>query len=242
MAKELPYFKFFPAEWFIGYITNCSMSAQGLFINICNYYWMRSGDLTLTYVEHKFNTCSTELEELLNRNIIRVEQDVISINFLDEQFSEFEILRSKKINAGKASAKIRKGNTCSTPVQHVFNKEREDKEKIKIREDKSKKFIHPSLEEVKKYFIENGYSQSAATKAFNYYNTAQWVDSKGNKVRNWKQKMISVWFKDENKIQTKQARTNHSADPVPKDYGIPSEKAVPMPESLKHKITQIGKV
>jgi hypothetical protein len=41
MAKELPYFKFEPAE----YLTKdvfCSLAAQGLFINLCSYYWQRS--------------------------------------------------------------------------------------------------------------------------------------------------------------------------------------------------------
>jgi hypothetical protein len=49
------------------------------------------------------------------------------------------------------------------------------------------------------YFLENGFPEKAATKAFNYYSVADWKDSKGNKVKNWKQKMQSVWFKDENK-------------------------------------------
>ncbi len=49
------------------------------------------------------------------------------------------------------------------------------------------------------YFKDNGYSEISAQKAFRYYNDANWMDSKGNKVKNWKQKMQGVWFKDENK-------------------------------------------
>jgi hypothetical protein len=71
----------------------------------------------------------------------------------------------------------------------------------KREEKKSKKcFIIPLLSEVESYFAENGYKNEIAIKAFNYYSTANWVDSKGNSVKNWKQKMIAVWFKDENKI------------------------------------------
>lgn len=66
---------------------------------------------------------------------------------------------------------------------------------------KPKTVFTPPLEfEVVDYFKENGYSEQSAKKAFNYYNIAEWSDSKGNKIKNWKQKMISVWFKDENKI------------------------------------------
>jgi hypothetical protein len=60
-------------------------------------------------------------------------------------------------------------------------------------------FKKPNIEDVKQYFIENNYSEDAAIKAFKYYDTADWHDSKGNKVKNWKQKMQSVWFKEENK-------------------------------------------
>lgn len=63
-------------------------------------------------------------------------------------------------------------------------------------------FTPPTLAEVVDYFFESGYTKSSGEKAFKYYNDAGWKDSKGNKVRNWKQKMQGVWFKDENKITT----------------------------------------
>ena len=61
-------------------------------------------------------------------------------------------------------------------------------------------FTPPTLLEVENYFFENGYKREAGTKAYNYYSVANWQDSKGNKVKNWKQKMQAVWFKDEHKI------------------------------------------
>lgn len=63
---------------------------------------------------------------------------------------------------------------------------------------KKKGFVPPEVEEVKDYFKENGYSLKAAEKAFKYYNTAEWRDSMDKPIKNWKQKMIGVWFKDEN--------------------------------------------
>ena len=55
--------------------------------------------------------------------------------------------------------------------------------------------------EVIDYFILNGYKKEIAIRAFNYYNEANWHDASGKKVLNWKQKMQSVWFKPENKVQ-----------------------------------------
>lgn len=69
------------------------------------------------------------------------------------------------------------------------------------------KFIPPTLPEVIGYFKSNGYSEAGARKAFEYYASSNWVDSKGNKVKNWKQKMISVWFKDEYKLNLIQSET-----------------------------------
>ncbi|QHB41029.1 hypothetical protein tooticki91_gp036 [Flavobacterium phage vB_FspS_tooticki9-1] len=63
------------------------------------------------------------------------------------------------------------------------------------------KFTPPSQIEVIDYFNQNGYSNESAIKAFLYYETGNWKDGKGNQVKNWKQKMQSVWFKEDNKIK-----------------------------------------
>ena len=69
-----------------------------------------------------------------------------------------------------------------------------------------KEFIPPTQIEVENYFAENGYSKESAVNAFKYYDISGWVDSRGAKVRNWKQKMLSVWFKEENRITKEQAK------------------------------------
>jgi len=61
-------------------------------------------------------------------------------------------------------------------------------------------FTPPTLPEVLAYFREKGYSEHAGKKAWDYYDAGQWKDSKGNQVKNWKQKMQGVWFKDEHKV------------------------------------------
>lgn len=69
------------------------------------------------------------------------------------------------------------------------------------KEAKTKKIEYPTKLEVIEFFTENGFSHQVAEKAFLYYSEANWKDSKGNTVKNWKQKMRGVWFKDENKSQ-----------------------------------------
>jgi hypothetical protein len=65
---------------------------------------------------------------------------------------------------------------------------------------KRKPFTPPTLDDVKSYFVENGYDPAMGIKAWMGYDAANWFDSKGDPVLNWKQKMINVWFKNEYKI------------------------------------------
>jgi hypothetical protein len=63
-----------------------------------------------------------------------------------------------------------------------------------------------TIDIVKAYFKEKGYSETIAQKFFDYYSVAKWKDSKGKVVKNWKQKAQGVWFKEENKILTNESR------------------------------------
>ena len=97
-------------------------------------------------------------------------------------------------------------------------------EKIKRREEK--KFVPPTVDDVIKYFQENGYSEKSGKNAFYYYEEGDWKDSRGQSVRNWKQKMRGVWFKPENKqnndagrVQPKEFKTPDYLKNITKDIG-----------------------
>ena len=49
-----------------------------------------------------------------------------------------------------------------------------------------KKFTPPSVDEVKEYFKANGYKDDVAIRAFNFYSSADWHDTQGRPVKNWK--------------------------------------------------------
>ncbi len=64
-----------------------------------------------------------------------------------------------------------------------------------------KKFIPPTLEEIEEYCKER--KNNVDSKAFyDYFNEGNWVDSKGNKVKNWKQKIIT-WEKNNTQLKKK---------------------------------------
>lgn len=54
----------------------------------------------------------------------------------------------------------------------------------------NKEFIPPTLEEIKEYCLSRK-NNIDAQYFYDYFTASGWVDSKGNKVKNWKQKIIT---------------------------------------------------
>lgn len=98
---------------------------------------------------------------------------------------------------------------CSLGVRKPIKNDLKDGKKtqsiveysIEYNSRNNKRFTPPTLSEVLAYFEENGYTKQSGEKAFKYYETGNWKDSSGKQVKNWKQKMQSVWFKPENELK-----------------------------------------
>jgi hypothetical protein len=110
MAKELPYFKFEPAEYLTKNISFCSLSAQGLFINICSYYWQRNCKLTIDQVLKRLNY-QEEVDELISEGIIDLNGEFITIKFLDNQLVDVE--KTSKQNSANGA----KGGRPKKPIE-----------------------------------------------------------------------------------------------------------------------------
>lgn len=144
MAKELPYFKFFVSEWSDGDITLENYNVQGLFINLCSYYWSKSCDITLSKAKKKFKNIDDLFQCLLDSGIIKVDSDdFISISFLDEQRDERDakILINRE-NGLKGGRPKKQPKTELKPTGLISLTETKAKHKAireeKIREDKDK--------------------------------------------------------------------------------------------------------
>jgi len=149
MAKDLPYFKFFCSEWNDGDITLEDYSVQGLFINVCSYYWSNECYLEIGKLKKRFKNDLESIDYLFETGFLHNENGYLSIHFLDEQQEERKSL--SKINSKNAKARWEKLNneknaTASKP--HCENdaiKKREEE----IRKEKKRKDKISSLQEPK---------------------------------------------------------------------------------------------
>ena len=73
--------------------------------------------------------------------------------------------------------------------------------------EKKRDISKTAIEDVITYFKEKGYTETSARKFFDYYSVADWKDSTGKPVKNWKQKAQAVWFKEENKEKKPTTKT-----------------------------------
>ena len=147
MAKDLPYFKFFCSEWNDGDITLEDYKTQGVFINVCSYYWSNECDVTIEKLNKRFKHNQEELTTLFHSELIKKDEAHIVITFLDEQQQERSETRKVRVKGGIASAEARRlkklqqeSNTSSTESQHVLNSSSTESQLLReeeIREEES---------------------------------------------------------------------------------------------------------
>lgn len=126
---------------------------------------------------------------------------------------DIEINRRREYCNSRRKNRLKENNISETYVKHMET----ETETIIIKEKEKKKFTPPTLDEVKIYFEENGYRPELAENIFKGYAVANWHDSNDKQIKNWKQKMHQVWFKDENRVN----KTETNGLSKPKGVTIP---------------------
>ena len=93
---------------------------------------------------------------------------------------------------------------CNTEIEKEIEKEIEDikSDKPTPKKRKNKQFIPPTVEEIRAY-CEQRNNNVDAQKFFDYYDAAKWYDGKGEKVKSWKQKVITWENSNQERGQTK---------------------------------------
>ena len=176
-----------------------SLKAKGLFIFLAskpnNFNFSAEGLSKLN--KEGITSIKNCLQELENNGLLTRKK----IKDNNNRFIGIEyILTDNPSNEKADSGKPTDGKPNVGKPTNINNKDLLKKDLNKKEINNKNIFVPPTLEEVKSYFKENGYKEETAITAFKYYDVSDWKDKNNNQVKNWKQKMISVWFKEENKI------------------------------------------
>ena len=239
MAKELPYFRFYATEWMQGDVTLLSMEHQGIFINVCSFYWLRDGELTFKKLSQKWPNYLHQINDLIEEGVMNCEDDTVTISFLDEQLTALNERHKTLSEAGRKGG-LSRAKAKLKPSSSYKDKEK-DNNKDKDNNRERKIFKQPTLEEVKIYCKERNRGVNAV-KWFNHYTSNGWKVGK-NSMKNWKA-AVHTW--EESDISTpgklpESKGSNLGGSKMAKDYGVPSPTAVPMPEGFKKRLDNIGK-
>ena len=126
MAKELPYFRFTIQEWQNGDISTMPDSCKGVFIDICPFYWAHNCEVTEDTLFKKFKTKGKLIQKLIKSGVIKCQNGVVSISFLDQQLSELNQKKSFFSDMGKLGQKVKK---TKAPLKTDLSYKDKDKDK-----------------------------------------------------------------------------------------------------------------
>lgn len=121
------------------------------------------------------------------KRYIKISEEQV-LKLFDIQFSKNLTSSSQKIK--ELDIKKLKGNN------NKYNNNKNNNKNNNNINRENKKFIPPTLEEIEAYCKERNNNVNPKT-FYDYYVAGDWIDSKGNKMKNWKQKVIT-WEKQSN--------------------------------------------
>lgn len=171
------------------------------------------------FLPFQINIIISAINELLSENVLHIEGDFLCQKRMirDCEISEKRAKSGKK--GGKTTQKFAKAKSkanivakskANTEYEYENEYESKNEEKKGLKGKNKKSFTPPTLEEFTDYFLENGYDEVLAARAWKGYAAADWKDSLGNKIKSWKQKCQHVWFKESNRSSNNQTTGTES--------------------------------
>jgi hypothetical protein len=141
--EKLQWFKFSYADWRMGKIQRCSEITQARFINLCCLYW--SKDAVLTYEDAEIEIEKEHLDILIGKKIIKLEDCLIKIEFLDEQIENIAETSNKRRDAVLKRWKKVKQNDTSV-LQNDTSVLQNDTEESRVEKSREEKMLELKVE------------------------------------------------------------------------------------------------
>ena len=154
-----------------------------------------------------FDTVTVAMELLKQIGLVEIlENGEIYINQLEN------LIGSKSIGAFKKQQQRllsgQKEDKCPPEIKIDIEKEIDiEIDKKKYKRKSKKEFLPPTLEEIENYVKEKELNVNAK-QFYDYFSEGNWVDAKGNKVKSWKQKILTwnSYAKPKQKEETDEER------------------------------------
>ena len=110
-TAKFHWFKFEPDEWLFGDITTLQFDIQGVFINLCVFYWTKAGNVKTTSAKRRYG--ADKIDILLEHDIIKEQDGYLAISFLDSQIENCQ----DKTQKYRENANKRWSNSNATVMQ-----------------------------------------------------------------------------------------------------------------------------
>ena len=207
MAKKekLIHFPFY-CNQYLGIMSELTAKERGFWITLLATYIASDGTFPpLKRLYKRCDVCCENDEKIIQEFLPEIEELGKQILIKQKKLSKKRSEIGKLGGLAKAKQLVSKSKakgvakTCHTETDTETELDTEKK-----KQKKSKKFVPPTQKEVEEYFQEEGYSMESAIRFFKGYDVAEWEDTKGNKIKSWKQKAQQVWFTPDNEVKNKQ--------------------------------------
>lgn len=144
------------------------------------------------------------LKSLVEKGYLeKVDKVINGVKFCEYRVTNFTRVMNKVHGGGEKSSLG--GSEESSPNNLDINN---------LEDNQVYKFVKPTLEEIQAYCQERN-NNVDPQKFFDYFSASNWVDSKGNPVRNWKQKIIT-WERNDDGGKPKHKPVTFT--PYPDEY------------------------
>lgn len=195
--NKRPSLQFYPGDWWrANDVKGCSMSTQGVWFNFLMAMWdsPEQGKIRDTKQGLARITGSTleEIELFLKENkehnFCKVTMCNIKVTVTNRRmYKEFLARTDTKTRVQRHRERVRReSNGNVTPLSSSST----SSSPTKMKESVKKRFVPPTLDEVKKYISDNPeLSNIDPEDFFKGYSDGGWIDTQGKPVRNWKLKL-----------------------------------------------------
>lgn len=213
MAEKKSYFAIIPAN--VRYDDDLSANAKLLYGEItalCNekgYCWASNDYFSQLYGKSK-RTVIRWINDLVNKNYIqskisKEDGNLRLISIAEPLVTKMSLPSDKNVTT-PSDKNVTHNNTIINNTLNNNSYIYSSNSRVKNK----KKFIPPTIEEVREY-AKSRNSNVDVQKFYDYYSVAKWHDKDGNPVKNWKQRLIT-WESNSRYKQNKKPEIDSTYD------------------------------